>query len=37
MRQGRVRLGQTLLREAVETFPWMPERAMLIPVEGEEI
>lgn len=38
MRQGRVELGQTALRAALAINPFMPERAMLIPVpEGEDI
>ena len=37
MRQGRMRLAQSLLREALEVHPWMPERRMLIGVPGEEI
>lgn len=30
MQQGRVALGQSTLRRAVEIFPWIPERDMLI-------
>ncbi len=35
MRQGRVELGQTALRQAMEIHPWMKERSMLIPIPGE--
>jgi tetratricopeptide (TPR) repeat protein len=36
MRQGRIRLGQKALRAALEVHPWARERAMLIPIPGEE-
>ena len=35
MRQGRMELGQTALRQAVEIHPWLKERSMLIPLPGE--
>lgn len=35
MRQGRMELGQTALRRAVEIHPWLKERSMLIPPPGE--
>ncbi len=31
MRQGRVELGQTALREALAIHPWLSERRMLLP------
>lgn len=35
MQQGRIELGQKVLRQAVEIHPWLKERSMLIPVPGE--
>lgn len=35
MQQGRVDLGQTALREAVQLNPWLRERSMLIPRPSE--
>lgn len=35
MRQGRVELGQEVLRRAIEIDPWLRERSMLLPVPGE--
>jgi len=31
LNQGRGALGQTVLREALELNPWLPERGMLVP------
>ncbi len=36
MRQGRFQLGQKALRAALEVHPWARERAMLIPVPGDD-
>jgi len=37
MRQGRVRLGQDVLRRALEIDPWLRERGLLLPVPGTDI
>ena len=37
MRQGRMRLGQEALRQAVALHPWIQERVMLLPQPGEDI
>ena len=37
MRQGRMQLGQTALRDALKVHPFLPERALLIEPSGEEI
>ena len=37
MRQGRIELGQRALREALELHPWLKERAMLLPIQGQEL
>jgi tetratricopeptide (TPR) repeat protein len=37
MRQGRARLGQKALREALAVHPWLAERGMLIEVPGEDL
>lgn len=36
-RQGRVRQAQAILREAVEINPFLRERAMIVPVPGQDI
>lgn len=36
MQLGRIEVGQTALRQAVEIHPWLKERSMLIPVPGQE-
>ena len=37
MRQGRMELAQTYLREAVRLFPWVKERHLLIKQPGEDL
>ena len=38
MRQGRMALGQKVLRRALDIHPWISERAVLLPVpEGRDI
>lgn len=37
MRQGRIKLGQEVLREAVKLHPWLKERDMLLLQPGEEL
>lgn len=37
MRQGRMRLAQQALREAVAIHPWLRERDLLIPVPGTDL
>lgn len=37
IRQGRMKLGQEALREAVDIYPYLRERHMLLPVPGEKL
>lgn len=37
MSLGRVELGQSVLRKALELHPWLPERHMLIEKAGEDL
>lgn len=37
MQLGRIKAGQTALREALTLNPWLPERGMLIAEPGEDI
>ncbi|MEZ5870874.1 MAG: tetratricopeptide repeat protein [Nitratireductor sp.] len=37
MNQGRMELGQKVLREALKLNPWLKERGMLLPIPGQKI
>ena len=37
MSLGRVKLGQSVLRKALDLHPWLPERHMLIEEPGEDL